>query len=36
VKTSSLGDVIHRLPVVSETRRHGPAAVLNELWPVLA
>jgi ADP-heptose:LPS heptosyltransferase len=35
VKTSSLGDVIHRLPVVSQTRRHGPADLFHGLRPVL-
>jgi len=29
VKTSSLGDVIHNLPVVSDIRRHFPEAVID-------
>lgn len=29
VKTSSLGDVIHNLPVVSDIRRHFPAATVD-------
>ena len=29
VKTSSLGDVIHNLPVVSDIKRHFPAAVVD-------
>ena len=29
VKTSSLGDVIHNLPVVSDIRRHFPDAVVD-------
>lgn len=29
VKTSSLGDVIHNLPVVSDIRRHFPAATID-------
>ncbi len=32
VKTSSLGDVIHNLPVVSDIRRHFPAAEID--WVV--
>lgn len=32
VKTSSLGDVIHNLPVVSDIRRHFPDAVID--WVV--
>jgi heptosyltransferase-1 len=29
VKTSSLGDVIHNLPVVSDIRRHFPDAEID-------
>lgn len=32
VKTSSLGDVVHNLPAVSDVRRHFPAAVID--WVV--
>ena len=29
VKTSSLGDVVHNLPVVSDIRHHFPSAVID-------
>ncbi len=32
VKTSSLGDVVHNLPVVSDIRRHAPDAQID--WVV--